>query len=237
MESSSTIILGVVVVIVGYLLYLLYKWFNSPLISSTTLNIVNSPITIAASLNPASTRYSYGVWLYANTWDNAIIKPIFSRLTAAGSTVPQIYLYLDKTTPTLSASIAPQTPSSAIPPTIITDSFALQKWVFVLISVDNQFVDMYVDGKLVKSIKLAYLPAVPADYTVPVNLGSTGATTVKSDIFVANFQYWSTPQGPQNVWNTYMKGNGGSIFSSLGDYGATVTVTKNNATQAVIPVF
>ena len=34
---------------------------------------------------------------------------------------------------------------------IITDNFPLQKWVCIGLSVDSQFVDGYIDGKLIRS--------------------------------------------------------------------------------------
>jgi hypothetical protein len=239
MNNSTIVILGLLLIVLLYLIYLLYKWYNSPLVSSTTLKINNSAITIPVSMLPSSSRYSYGMWLYGNTWDNTKLKPIFSRITAAGVTTPQIKMYLDETTPTLRLNIANMDgvmiAGNAM---VVTDSFPLQKWVFVLVSVDNQYIDMYLDGKLIMSMKLSYIPYVPGSSTATVNLGKDDLLTwVSSDIFVSNFQYWAYPLSPQDAWNTYMRGNGGSIFSSIGQYSATVTISKNNETAAVVPVF
>ena len=35
----------------------------------------------------------------------------------------------------------------------ITNNFPLQKWTCILVSVDNKIIDVYLDGKLVKSIE------------------------------------------------------------------------------------
>ena len=243
--NMSAIVLGVVLVVVGYLLYLYWKSRNLPLVSGTTLNIPNPDITVAASLKPESSRYTYSVWINANTWDNTTAKPIFSRMASASpnfaTDVPQISLYLDKLTPTLFVTIAPATAPAptapAIPPIAITDAFPLQKWTHVMVSVDNNYVDMYLDGKLVKSVKLSYIPMAPASTTTPILVGKTAGAPVKSDIFLAKFQLWSTPFSPQEAWNEYMKGNNSSMFGGLMAYSATFSLSKDNTVTNTVTLF
>ena len=241
--NMSAIVLGVVLVVVGYVLYLYWKSRNAPLTNGTTLNIVNPDITVAASLKPESSRYTYSVWVNANTWDNTTAKPIFSRMASASpnfaTDVPQISLYLDKLTPTLFVTIAPSTVQPPpVSPIAITDAFPLQKWTHVMVSVDNNYVDMYLDGKLVKSVKLSYIPVAPARTTTPIRVGKgANGVSVPSDIFLAKFQLWSTPFSPQEAWNEYMKGNSSSMFGGLLAYSATFSLSKDNTVTNTVTLF
>ena len=143
-------------------------------------------------------------------------------------------------------------PVNNVPPTMtmnITNNFPLQKWVCVGVSVDNQFVDAYLDGKLVKSqrfytsttstttppVTIASMPLSPPDATSsPVYLGNseTGQTFAPFDAFIAEFKRWSAPIDPQSAWDTYLEGNGtNGISRAFSSYGIDVSVLKNNVEQ------
>ena len=136
------IILSVIVV---FLLFILINYFSNnsvKLASQTSLLSGNTIIPITSI--PDAKRYALGIWIYVNSWSMNNDKIIYEY-------PGKIKLYLDSTTPTLYASVATTVGS----PTIITltQNFPLQKWTYVTLSVDNSFVDSYIDGKLVKSIK------------------------------------------------------------------------------------
>ena len=143
--NITLIILGVIIAILIYVLWYYYSPGNSSVLSSkANLNATNPPIT---SLNsPTNTRYGYGIWVYVNSWNNQNDKIIFSR-------DKNIKLRLDKSKPSLYCDIT-MSDGTTESKTLITDNFPLQKWVFVIVSVDNQFLDCYLDGKLVKSTRL-----------------------------------------------------------------------------------
>jgi hypothetical protein len=97
------VILGIVVVILFYILYKFYYSNSNSLSKSTSLKIANPDIAVTSS--PATSRYTYGIWMYVNSWDNTVTKPIFSRPVSTSNTNSQIYLYLDKTTTTLKFNV------------------------------------------------------------------------------------------------------------------------------------
>lgn len=130
----------------------------------------------------------------------------------------------------------------------ITNNFPLQKWVCVGVSVDNQFVDAYLDGKLVKSKRFytsttrtatrpvtTTMPKTPPDATAsPVYLGNseTGQTFAPFDAFIAEFKRWSAPIDPQSAWDTYLAGNGtNGVSRAFSSYGIDVSVLKNKVEQ------
>jgi hypothetical protein len=220
---SITVIILVVLVIL--LLYFLYAYFvkkSNTLTKSANLNSTNPNYT---TLNSGqSTRYAYGIWVFINTWNTTTEKIIFSRAN-------NIKLYLDKTKPTLYCAIT-QNPASNDKPIVVTDNFPVQTWTLVVISADGQIIDCYMDGKLVTSTKMSSAPQAPQDAaTAPVVLGSGW------DCYVAGFQNWSGPVGPQEVWDAYIQGNGSALSQYFGNYGMTLTVSKNNVDQSKYTVF
>jgi len=109
----------------------------------------------------------------------------------------------------------------------IMGNFPLQKWVYVIISVDNKIVDLYVDGKLVRSQQLDS-PPVSTDSDFNISYGSCNDGN-KCKGHVAKFERIPQPMDPSTAWTKYMQGNGGSYFSKmLSSYGATVTLTKDD---------
>jgi hypothetical protein len=138
--------------------------------------------------------------------------------------------------------------------TVITDNYPIQKWCCIVISVDNVFVDFYLDGKLVKSQKLETAPKQPldvgdasSDSTANIILGGsynnsntdTAFTYTTFDAAVNNFTRWSTPVNPQIVWNNYINGNGTNmgILPKMSSYNFKLNVLKNNADYTSFSLF
>lgn len=230
--NYSSIIFWLSIVLILYIVYLYYMSINTPVVASTTLSIKNANVVIPSNMTASSSRYTYGVWIYVNSWDNTTTKPIICREQSPIGSVPQISVYLDTITPTLFATIASSVNGGNVPPMTITDAFPLQKWTHVLISVDTQYVDMYIDGKLVKSLKLSYIPATPGLNTVPINIGQKEQQYVLSDIFLTKLQWWPNAYSPQAAWNEYLKGNNNSTFGGMFPYSANISISKDSVVQA-----
>ena len=99
-------------------------------------------------------------------------------------------------------------------------NFPLQKWVYIVVSVDSTVADLYIDGKLVRSQNLTNNK--PPSKEASITYGSS------VDAYITNFERQATAMDPSTAWSIYMKGNGGNYFSNLfSSYGMTVTVTKD----------
>lgn len=220
--NPIAIILGILIIIVLYLLYTYLYPSNVVLSNSSSLSVASSPITNFT--NPSSTRYTLGIWVYINSLP-ATESKIYSRETSNA----KLSLSIDPASgPTLLFKIKCGSNTESI---VITDNFPIQKWVCVLFSVDNSFVDAYIDGKLVISKKLSNQPdTFPADSAIsPINLGSN------IDGTVARFTYWSKPINPQEAYDFYMNGNGQSIMGSK--YGANLNIIRDNIISTQIKLF
>ena len=238
--NYTLIFLGIVIVILLYVLYFYNSNTSTVLLSKADLN---AKIPEIKSINsPTNTRYAYGIWVYVNSWNSSSDKIIFSRNN-------NIKLRLDNTKPSLYCDII-MSDGTTNNRTTITDNFPLQKWVFIIVSVDNQFLDCYLDGKLVKSTKLykdnnsttntttqnqVLIPLVPPNETTPIILGSS----TPFDAQVASFTRWSSPVDPQTVWTAYTGGNttNGLNLSSLSSYGANLAILQNNTEYSKITLF
>jgi len=99
----------------------------------------------------------------------------------------------------------------------------IQRWVNLFMSVYERTLDIYLDGKLVKTGILPSTAQVDAKtnlYLTP--LGGFNGWTSK-------LQYWDTPSDPQKAWNTYKAGYGSGLFNSLlGKYQVQISVLKDN---------
>lgn len=216
------IILGIIVIV---LLYILIKYYSNGYSKLATITSLKSNNSVVSTNVQFSTRYALGIWIYVNSWDSTANKVIYD--------LPgKIKLYLDKTRPSLNAELEVQ---SGLPLTVsITDEFPLQKWVYVTVSVDNNFVDFYLEGKLVKSNKL---PGIHSD-GVESKMYIGGNPANLNDIVIARFNEWQNPLSQTEVFNEYMKGNGSSVFyKMLSSYGLNVSVLKDNVTTSSYRVF
>ena len=217
------IVLGIIVV---FLLYYMYTRLLTPSVikQSAKLNETNPPI--AYLKDPTSLHYAYGIWLYVNSWDNTKEKVIISR-------DKNFTLYLDATTATLYCKMYLHDDTTQL--ITITNKFPLQKWVYIVLSVDSQIVDVYLNGKLVISQKITKTPKMPGDSTVPLLLG--GADTW--DANVADLIRVSHAMSPQEVMNNYISGYNsvvGGIFS-MSSYKANLKVLKNGEIFADTQLF
>ena len=203
--NITVIALGVVVII---LLYFLFKMFYNQFVGIDKIYLADGSKSIDPSKidNIGSTRYNYATWIYVNTWNSTNKKTLISKGTA---TNPEFKLYLDTSSPTLLCEIGTNVDTGKTEPTItITDNFPVQKWVYVIVSVDNQVVDCYIDGKLVVSRKLTYPLTTPGKHSIIFGDSNN------PDIYLVSPKRNATPMDPQTAWNNYLMGNGMSTTNS-----------------------
>ena len=91
--------------------------------------------------------------------------------------------------------------------------------------------DIYIDGKLVKTCLLPGVANVSNNsdvYITPLG-GFEGWTS--------RFQYYPNSLNPQEAYNIYVKGYGGSLFSNfLQRYQVKVSLIENGTTQSSVTI-
>ena len=100
----------------------------------------------------------------------------------------------------------------------------IQRWVNLLVSVYGRTLDVYMDGKLVKTCLLPGVAMINTNSNVYItpNGGFNGWTS--------KLQYWANPLNPQQAWNVYAKGYGTSIFNN--NYQLKVSFDENGTTKS-----
>jgi hypothetical protein len=239
--NSLVIILGILIVFLVYLLFMYLTSTASTITSTADFSKAIPGITNFAS--PTNMSHGFGLWLYVQNWDPAVEKTIMFRSD-------NLKLYLDKNTPTLMCEVTLSDSTATAPSkktVMITNNFPLQKWVGVIISFDNQYLDCYLDGKLVISYQIvgsgannSIGPKTPSDAstaplylgnsaTTPFNTPSAGSTGSGWSANALLLTRWTSPVDPQTAWDWYMKGNGKSKLGGvLNSYGVNYSILKDN---------
>jgi len=221
--NVTSIILGVVLIVVLYYLYI-YVFKKNKLASKLDLATSQTAIASTDISVPESTRYSYELWIFVYKPDTTT-PYIFSR--NATSTGKNIGLKLDMNNATLSVEYRK---SGSANPAVqqITTNFPYQAWTHIIVSVDNNYIDTYINGKLVSSIK---------DDIKPPS-GTSSIEYGKLNAYIAGFYRYTEPTDPQTAWSKYSAGTGSNPFSKyLGNYGLDLSLKQDNQPYSTIPIF
>lgn len=109
----------------------------------------------------------------------------------------------------------------------------LQKWVNMIISFNNRTIDIYMNGKLVKTCILEYPPSIDQEEGIvitPYLKGFDGKTS--------KFKFWGSPMDPQKAWYTYSDGftSGLGLSNFFSKYGFKMSILENNVESASISI-
>jgi len=112
--------------------------------------------------------------------------------------------------------------------------FPLQKWVNLIISFNGSAMDVYVDGKLVKSCVVNSGSRIQE--TQSIVLGDDSDLVKKDDVgFITNVKLKAAPIAPQEAWDIYSQGFGGSPWSDLlNKYKVKLSFIVDNQEQASV---
>lgn len=217
--NVTLVILGIVLIVLIYVIYQYVTNVSQEISDYKNVTTSATSVTPEDLSSPNSTRYAHSIWVYVKKHSGECPFITFSDATGTAGTK----LYLAASTPTLKyASVAASTAGES--ELIITDNFPIQKWVCLTISIDNQIVDVYMDGKLVKSAK--YTHGTPSTWTL-----SSGSF----EGYITKFKRWAEPLNPQKVYDIYMEGNGRSGI--LPAYGVDLSLFKDNIEQSKFTLF
>ena len=226
--NTHTIVLGVVIVL---LIYLVYVYFISNSNQTTLVNYhdATQQMSISASSLPSgsTSNYTFSIWFYINEWNYRYgeNKVIFQRSDSNNDPAPQVYL--DSTTNNLHVSLATygENVGSASTPSICSiDNIPIQTWTNFTMTLNNRALDLYLNGKLVRTCVLPGVPKMNPSSAVILcpNGGFSG--------YISNFQYLSNAINPTQAYNIYKDGfsSGSSLGSFFDKYRVKVAFVENN---------
>jgi hypothetical protein len=252
----AIIILTFIIVVLG--LYYLIKWYYSSsslsgLIPATTTTTITSDKLSNLGSGANSTNYTYSIWFYVNDWNYRYgeTKVLYGRMGAGGGEgdvpgvpgtlpCPLVYLGPNQNDLTIAMSVygnsvdpasgdhMSSTNSNAIIHNCSVSNIPIQKWVNLLVSTYGRSMDVYLDGKLVKTCLLPGISLINNDsnlYITPSG-GFSGYTS--------KFQFFPHSTEPQTAWDIYQRGF--SSGSNYNNYELKVSVIENGQEQNSVTI-
>ena len=250
--------LGIVItVVVIVLIFMLLRYiFTEPYLLQNIQDGKTSSVISASSLatngsNVPSSNFAYSVWFYVNNWNYRYGEPkvIFGRMGAPSGSgtgaiegvsgldpCPAVVLGAVENNVSISLGCFPgldQEPTTPGGKTVVhtcsVSNVPIQKWVNLSISVYGRTLDVYIDGKLVRT---CLLPGVAS-----INNNSNIYVTPKGGFegWTSRLQYFPNSINPQEAWNIYTRGYS-SWTNMFGAYQVQVSLVENGNTQSSITI-
>ena len=188
-----------------------------------TTNVTQPNIPIENIDNPGSVRYFYEGWFFIN--GNEPVKScniLFNRgrnfiAALTGSTLNVYVNVADNDKDKVKSNGTMD--ASGLTPLLSVQNFPFQKWCHLVINVDGTTVDLYIDGKFVKTVSSK--TQINTNTTDPISYGNQYTIG-----HVARFRRVASSINPQGVWSSYMNGSGQGY--SVSNYHVNARITKND---------
>ena len=206
----------------------------------TNLTSAETSQTISSDLlsgGETSTNFTYSIWFYIEDWNYKYgdKKILFTR-SSANSKCPHIYFTPSINNLAVEVTVYPSVvnTSNSNASTLFTcgiPNVPIQKWCNFLITSYGRTLDLYLDGKLVKTCVLPGVPKIDSGTSVYVtpNGGFSGWTS--------KFKYWSDSTNPQKAWDIYKEGFGGNWLGNLfGRYSIKVSVVEDGTEETTVTI-
>lgn len=253
MSPLSIVITVVVIVLILMLLryFLVDPYTLQNMQNGKTASTISASSLATNGTDVPSSNFAYSIWFYINDWNYRYGEPkvIFGRMGSKSTTkegsVPGVggldpcpAVVLDAVENNLSVSLgcypgtdqSPTTPGgNTVVHTCTVANVPIQKWVNLTLSVYGRTMDLYIDGKLVRTCLLPGVASINNNsdiYVTPAG-GFNGWTT--------RLQYYPNPLNPQEVWNIYSRGYS-NFFSMFNTYQIQVALLENGNTQSSITI-
>uniref|UniRef100_A0A6C0AQN6 LamG-like jellyroll fold domain-containing protein n=1 Tax=viral metagenome TaxID=1070528 RepID=A0A6C0AQN6_9ZZZZ len=252
--SPLSIVITIVVIVL--ILMLLRYIFIDPY-TLTSIQNGQTASTISASTlatngsNIPSSNFAYSIWFYVNDWNYRYGEPkvIFGRMGALSNSgggsikgvsgldpCPAVVLGAVENNIQISLGCFPganQQPTTAGGNTVIhtcsVSNVPIQKWVNLVVSVYGRTMDVYIDGKLVRTCLLPGVASI--NNNADVHITPAGGF----DGWTSKLQYYPNSINPQEVWNIYNKGYSNSL-SLFGKYQVEISLVKNGNTESSVTI-
>ena len=249
-------IIIIVIVIILILMILRYMLSNpydlQSLQNGQTASVISASSLATNGTSVPASNFAYSIWFYVNDWNYRYGEPkvIFGRMGGTSSSsnssikgingldpCPAVVLGAIENNIAVSLGCYPginQEPTTAggntVVHTCLVSNVSIQKWVNLIVSVNGRTMDIYIDGKLVKTCMLPGVASVnnSADVYVTPSGGFDGWTS--------KFQYYPNPLNPQQAWNIYSSGYSSSWFNMSQSYQIQLSLIENGTTQNSITI-
>ena len=236
MEVKNIILFVIIIVLLIIVIRYIMKDVNTltGLTSAQTMQKVD-PSDLSTSSNSGNTsNFTYSIWFFVDDWNYRYGEPkvIFGRMTTGtGQKEPCPSVALGPVENNIIVSLAvypgldeqPEDGNNYIVHTCGIANVPIQRWCNLFISVYGRTLDLYLDGKLVRTCVLPGVAKI--DSSAPVYITPMGGFSG----WTSRFQYWPDASNPQKAWDIYKAGYGGSLLGSIfGKYTVKVSLMEGD---------
>lgn len=212
--NIKKVLIGIAIVVILYKLYTFY--FSDKSVDLINTHDARMPTVINPNdLPPGITSdYTYSIWFYINDWNYRFgeTKVMYGRTDSNNNPSPAISLAPSNNDLSVTLALYPNS-SQSMSQELYTCSIKdvpLQRWTNLIMSLNNRALDLYLDGKLVKT---CMLPGVP-------KMNNLSALQISPDGgfsgFISAFKYFPYAINPSQAYDIYKQGyGGGSMFGEL----------------------
>lgn len=231
--DAWVIILIVLIFVIIYAMYMITKTASLIKSMSPLSNIyIITPTDSAGKIviqSPISQNYYYEAWIYLS--DAPVISSLsHDTIVPVPTSVPRILGRLDADKNDVSLNVFRKDATATSKYTLcvlagkpganeaksyfVTEDFPTNKWVYLVMNVNGKLVEVYVNGKLLRTIYLDNI-FIERSVTAPIKIGF-------SNLIGHITRVIRKPENidPNKVWDQYLQGNGqygGSLYGLL-DY-------------------
>jgi len=253
MEAKNVLLFVIIIVLLYIVIKYVIKDVNTltGLVSAQTMQKIEASSLASSSSDGATSNYTYSIWIYVDDWNVKYGEPkvVFGRMASEmdktqpcplvslapleNNLIVSLGIYpgmdtapIEDTTTTTSTSTDASTTTETSIHRCMVANIPIQKWVNILISTYGRSLDIYIDGKLVRTCVLPGVARIESSTPVYItpNGGFSGWT--------AKFQYWPESCDPQKAWNIYKAGYGASMLAGLlGKYTVKVSLMEGDVEE------
>jgi hypothetical protein len=222
----KNIIIGVVVIL---LIIVIVRWLMGDSSKLSGLNDAKKVTKISADDLEQSnaSNFAYSVWFYIDDWSYRYGEPkiVLGRLDADLKPSPSIVLGAIENNVKIETTVYASAQSkSGSTHTCNVANVPIQRWVNLIVSLYGRTLDVYIDGKLVRTCVLPGVAKIANNapvYVTPLG-GFSGYTS--------NIHYYGDAVNPQQAYNIYRAGYGGTGIGGF-PYEVQVSYLKDGEEQ------
>jgi hypothetical protein len=235
------ILIVILAIVVLLLAYYIYSVVTAVPVIGKNIDLTQLPVSVKSSsiTNPYSANYTIGVWIYVSNFTS---NNNIGAFLIYGKADNRFFLEMDKDTPDLYCNIRNAKSTTPyeyqkIKINNASESFPIQSWTYVTVSVSSTFIECYINGRFVSATKVisnglfsnsagsgeandagpAFTFGAKGTTVTRSSTTSDGVTTLNtlsttridgSPIFLTGLSRWDYPLSAGDIYNNYMKGNG-----------------------------
>lgn len=216
MDLAILLVIGLLFII-GYSIYILFK--NAALTRGVIkINVPNTNDIPAEKMDIAGNDIYYDGWLFiiAGGTGSADANNIFITR--------ELSLSLKGTTLKV---LNPNNSNTEV--AVITTDFPLGKWVYFAVRYKSNVLEVYLNGKLIKTIFTTTNIISATSKDTPLKIGNSNVNG-----YLTKLRRLISPPDSNKIWESYLEGNGqfvgliGSILNYFDNYDAVLSVYQDN---------